>query len=424
MTSNFYRRDTCRLCSGKDLMRVLPLSPSALCDAYITKEHLHETQELFPLELFMCRECGYVFLPYVVDPEVIYRDYIYVSTSSMGLADHFGKYAAHVHGRLKLAAGDLAVDIGSNDGTLLQAFKKLGMQVLGVEPAREIAKSATDRGVLTLPEFFDTPLAVKMAREHGKASLITINNLFANIDDLQEVTRGVSELLAPEGVLVIESSYLADMIQNMVFDFAYHEHLSYFSLKPLVSFFRRFGLEVFDVERVGTKGGSMRYYVRKAGGKREVSSAVAELLGYEERLGLYGEELYLKFRERIDDCKKELIELLQRLKSEGKSIAAYGGSATSTTLIYHFGLAPFLEYIVDDNPAKQHTYSPGYHIPVLPSAELYNRKPDCTVVLAWRYCEPIIAKHKAYLDGGGRFLVPIPRMRIIDSAAAGSGSAN
>lgn len=413
MSETFYKRNSCRLCQGHDLELVLPLTPSALCDAYVGEEVREEVQECYPLELYLCRDCGYVFLPYVVAPEAIYKDYIYVTTSSLGLADHFRGYTDQVAQKIAAPADALVIDIGSNDGTLLSFFREKGFRVLGIEPADEIAELACSRGVLTLPEFFTCQLAGKIAAQHGQASLITINNLFANIDELDEITSGVSSLLADEGVLVIESSYLADMINNMVFDFAYHEHLSYFSVKPLVKFFARFGLELFDIDRVPTKGGSLRYYIKKKGGSRPVTPAVAEMIDYETAIGLDRGEIFADFARRIDLLKAQLVETLQDLKQKGKSIAGYGASATSTTLLYHFGVGSLLDYLVDDNPAKQNTFSPGLHIPVLKSEALYERRPDYVVMLAWRYLEPIARSHQRYLDQGGHFLRPLPHFEII-----------
>lgn len=419
MSDHFYKRETCRLCSGNNIELALPLAPSALCDAYIPEARLNEVQQVFPLDIFVCRDCGYVLLPYVVAPEVIYRDYIYVSTSSMGLADHFGEYAALIMAKLSLSPGKLAVDIGSNDGTLLGAFKNKGMHVLGVEPAVEIARKATEDGITTLPVFFTVTVAEKIVREYGQASLITVNNLFANIDDLEGFTRGIAELLASDGVLVIESSYLADMIQNMVFDFIYHEHLSYFSVTPLHGFFKRFGLELFDVERVPTKGGSLRYYVQKTTASRQVSSSIEYFLKFEEESRLHSLETFRDFAARIDARKNGLVSLLHKLKQSGKTVAGFGGSATTTTLLYHFGIAEMLDYIVDDNPAKHNTFSPGYHIPVLPSSVLCEKMPDYTVVLAWRYFDPIITKNSLYTNRGGYFIKPLPELCIVPDSGNG-----
>ena len=413
MSKSVFQRDTCRLCGGSVLENVLPLTPTALCDAYVSPESVNEVQEIYPLDLFMCRDCGYVFLPYVIDPEIIYRDYIYVTTSSMGLADHFREYADEVLNRLNPPEKSLVIDLGSNDGTLLKFFKNRGMCVLGIEPAHEIAREATKAGVETIPDFFTSESADKIKNDYGLAAIITINNLYANIDDLDNVTEGVSKILAPDGVFIIESSYLGDMIQNMVFDFIYHEHLSYFSVKPLITLFRRFNMELIDIEHVPTKGGSLRYYMQLNGGPRPVSPSVAEMIAYEERIGIDSVEIFKAFADKINDRKSMLINKLEELKAQGKTIAGYGGSATTTTLVYHFGVGDMIDYIVDDNPAKQNTFSPGLHIPVLPSEVIYEKKPDYIIIFAWRYFDPIANKHRAYLKQGGHFIRPLPEFEIV-----------
>ena len=413
MSSSMITRDTCRLCDSKRIEKVLPLTPTALCDAYLRPENADKVQEIYPLDLFLCLDCGYAHIPYVVDPEIIYRDYIYVSTSSLGLSDHFQGYCREVLRRIEPPKDSLVVDLGSNDGTLLKFFKDNGLRVLGVEPATEIAKAATSRGIETIPEFFDLKLASRIRNDYGPAGMITINNLFANIDDLQQTAKAVKELLAPDGVFIIESSYLGDMVQNMVFDFIYHEHLSYLSLKPLITFFRCFDMKLMDVERVPTKGGSLRYYFQHNSGQRAVSSAVKEMANREESLNLDRPGTYKDFATKIDDVRSRLRAGLSRIRSENKVIAGYGASATTTTLLYHLGLAEMIDYIVDDNPAKQNTFSPGYHVPVLTPAALYEKKPDYVLVLAWRYVEAIAKKQKLFLERGGNFIVPLPEIRYI-----------
>ena len=408
-----YQRDNCRLCQSKKLEVVLSLEPTPLCDAYVAAKHLNDTQEIYPLDLTLCNDCGYVHLAYVVDPENIYLDYIYVTTSSMGLADHFQLYAEEVLRRLNPKADSLVIDLGSNDGTLLRVFEKQGMRVLGIEPAHEIAKNATKSGIETLPEFFTSKLADEIRNKYGSARIITINNLFANIDNLDDIIDGVCRLLSPDGVFIIESSYLGDMINNMVFDFIYHEHLSYFSVKPLLKFLNRFNMELVDVQRVQTKGGSLRYYIQMKGGPRTVSSAVDEMVSYENTHRLDCVETYKSFANEINVRKTNLANTLSRLKEKGKTFAGFGASATSTTLIYHFGLCDKMEYIVDENPAKHNTYSPGCHIPVIPSDELYERKPDYVIMLAWRYYEQIKDKHQKYLQQGGYFILPLPELEVI-----------
>lgn len=410
---NFYVRDTCRLCGSKNLENVLPLTPTALCDAYVAADRLKEPQDIYPLELFLCLDCGYAHLPYVVDPKIIYLDYIYVTTSSLGLVDHFKKYADRVVSHIKPREDSQVVDIGSNDGTLLGFFKNHGMRVLGIEPAKVIAQEATARGIETIPEFFNVDLAQKIKNKYGQSVIITINNLFANIDDLEELAKSISILLAPGGFLIIESSYLGDMIKNMVFDFIYHEHLSYLSVRPLIKFFRRFNMELIDVERVPTKGGSLRYYFQLNGALGDVLSSVKEIAAYEEKIGLGRPEIFKSFREKIDSLKSQLNNQLKQLKRQNKTIAGYGGSATTTTLLYHFGLEKTLDYIIDDNPAKQNTFSPGYHIPVLPPRVLYQRNPEYILILAWRYAQDIMKKHDDFLRHGGHFIIPLPEIKIV-----------
>lgn len=413
MNSKVFHRTTCRLCNSSNLEVGLKLKPSALADAYVLKDKVNIVQDLYPLDLTLCHDCGYVQVPDVVDPEIIYRDYIYVSTSSMGLAAHFEKYADEVLNGIKPKTGSLVMDIGCNDGILLGFFKKKDMRVLGVEPASEIAKKLTASGIETLPEFFNSKIADEIRGKYGAASIVTANNIYANVEELVGFTVGVRKLLAPDGVFVFESFYLGDLMKNMVFDFIYHEHLSYFSVKPLDLFFRRNGMELIDVKRVPTKGGSLRYTVQLAGGPRPKSPVVSEFIEQEKKIGLDRTDIFSAFDARINEIKAELLKVLKELKGQGKTIAGYGASATTTTLLYHLELADFIDYIVDDNLAKQYTYSPGYHIPVVPSDELYNRKPNYVLIFAWRYFEPIMKRHQAYVKEGNHFILPLPKVKVL-----------
>lgn len=407
------RRTDCRLCRGRDLDLVLRLAPAPIADAYIAAGQLEEVQETYPLDLFLCRGCGHAQLLHVVDPEILYGDYIYVTANSPGLLEHFRGYADEVHARIRPRTGALAVDVGSNDGILLRFFKEKGLSVLGVDPAREIAKRVTASGIETLPEFFTPALAHEIKTGHGHAAIVTANNVFANVDNLGELTDGIRDVLAPDGVFVFEVSYLGDLIQGMVFDFIYHEHLSYHSVSPLEKFLRQHGMELIEIRRVPTKGGSLRYTAQLAGGPRPVSPSVAECIATETRIGLGRPEVFKTFGERIEALKARLADVLRERKAGGRTIAGYGASATVTTLIYHFDLAEVLSFLIDDNPLKQNRFSPGRHIPVFPSHVLYERKPDDVLILAWRFAQPIIKKHQAYLDQGGRFIVPVPAIELI-----------
>jgi SAM-dependent methyltransferase len=408
-----YRRQDCRLCHSTDLELVLKLTPTPLADAYVPASKADEVQQVFPLDLFLCRRCGFAQLLDVVQARAIYVDYIYETVSSLGLPEHFDRYAADVLERIRPPAGALVVDVGSNDGTLLKSFKRRGMSVLGIDPARDIAGQATSAGIETLPQFFTVALAKQLRKERGPAAIITANNVIANIDDLDDVVAGIRELLASDGVFVFESYYLGDLVRNMVFDFIYHEHISSFAVKPVELFFRSHGLELVDVLRVPTKGGSLRYTIQLAGGPRKVAPIVGELKELETRQGLDQPEMFSRFNSRIEQAKQATLDLLRKLKADGKQIAGYGASATTTTLAYHFELGAVLHYLLDDYPAKQGLLSPGLHIPVLHSQAIYERLPDYIVVMAWRYYEPIMRKHQQFTACGGHFVVPMPELKIL-----------
>ena len=397
--SDFYTRQNCRLCDSKDIGVVLPLHNSPLCDAYLK---LPKKQEFYNLNLCLCNECGFVQIDTVVNPETIYRDYIYVTTSSPGLQKHFKEYALEVCSFLKLDDLNLTVDIGSNDGTLLGFFKQQDHKVLGIEPSIKAANSANENGIETLPEFFDKDLANLVLSQYGKASLITINNLFANVDNLKDFLKSIDILLDDNGVLVVESSYLLDMIDNMVFDFIYHEHLSYFSILPLIRFFKQFDMQLIHVNEVGTKGGSLRYYWARNNSKWNPSLNVKELSLQEAKAGINTEK-FKDYEARIETVKFQLLEFLEKHKED--KIVGYGASATSTTLISHFGLHKYLSYLVDDNPDKAYTYSPGYHIPVYNFDRLMNEHPDVIFILAWRFKEAILKKLSFFK---GIIIVPLP----------------
>ena len=402
--NNFYTRKICRLCDSNDVEVVLPLQKSPLCDEYLSYP---KDQEFYNLNLCLCNECGFVQIDTVVEPETIYRDYIYVTTSSPGLQKHFERYALEVCSFLYLDESNLTVDIGSNDGTLLGFFKQRGHNVLGIEPSIKAANSANRNGIETLSEFFDIGLANAIANQYGKASLITINNLFANVDNLKEFVEGINVLLDSNGVLIIESSYLLDMIDNMVFDFIYHEHLSYFSILPLVDFFKQFDMQLIHVHQVGTKGGSLRYYWARNDSKWNPSVNVKELI-LEETKALINIEKFKDYETRIETIKFQLLEFLEKHKEN--KIVGYGASATSTTLISHFGLHKYFSYLVDDNTGKINTYSPGYHLPVFSSKRLIEDKPDIIVILAWRFEEEILKKLEFFQ---GIVVIPLPIFKEI-----------
>ena len=412
MKNIIHRRDSCRGCESHDLDLMLSLKPTPIGDAYVSGDKINLAQPKFPIDLYMCKACGLAQLLDVIDPDILYGDYIYQTSSSTELISHFETYADNVLRRCNLQHGALVVDIGSNDGTLLRNFQKRGMIVVGVEPAQHIATLAASQGIPSINNFFTPKLAKQMVEEHGHANLITANNVFANIDDLLSWVTGVDILLADDGVFVFESYYLLDLIENSVFDFIYHEHLSSFSVRPIQALFQRVGLFLVAVERVDTKGGSLRYYVQRPNGPLKSDDTVNKMLRYEENFGLYRQETFFKFSEKICRLKEKTLAFLSEARKKGKSIAGFGASITCTTLIYHFEIGEYLDYLVDDNKAKQGRFSPGLHLPVFPSSVINERKPDYVIILAWRFSDIIINKYRGYLEGGGTFVVSIPELRI------------
>ncbi len=413
MIKNYFRRTDCRLCNYPQLDLALQLTPTPPVDAFIPKELLSNPQEVFPLDLFVCCDCGHVQLLDVVDPKILFGNYIYDTASSPGLVDHFKQYADTVEAFVKLPKKGLVIEIGSNDGTLLNFFKQKGLKVLGIDPAKEIASIATAKGLPTLPEFFTSEVAERVRKSHGTASLVCANNVFAHSDQLADMAEGIRCLLSPDGVFVFEVSYMLDMIENMVFDFIYHEHLCHHAVKPLKRFLALHGMEPIHVERIATKGGSIRVYAQLVGAPRIIMSSVQELIDLEEKYGMYNRESYRKYEKKIEQVRRKNRDLIHELSSQGKTIAAYGASATTTVLTYHFDLGDIVKFIVDDNPLRQGLFSPGYHIPVVSADAIYEQKPDYVLLLAWRFSNLIIQKHRKYLESGGRFIIPLPEPSIL-----------
>lgn len=413
MKNPVYTRETCRLCDSRALELAVHFVPTPIGDAFVPAKDLDKTQPTFPLDVLVCKDCGNAQLLNVVDPDLIYSEYTYVSSVSLGLVEHFRRYADAVINRAQPRSGGLVVEIGSNEGAMLRPFQDRGFQTLGVDPARAIALRATESGIETLPTYFTAELAKTIRAEKGSASIMIANNVFANIDDVADLAEGLRLLLADDGVFVFETSYWLPVIEHKLIDTVFHEHLTYFAVTPLVRFFDRFGMEFYDVELVPTKGGSIRGYVQLKGGRRPVTSAIQTQIDLEKQAGLDTLDTYKRYETDLQVLKQDLHTRLNEYKQAGKKIAAYGAAVGLTTMIYHFDLGGFIDFIVDDNTEKHHLFSPGLHLPTLPSDALYEKKPDIVIGLAFRYMDPILKKHAAFLDAGGHFIVPLPKLEVI-----------
>lgn len=408
------KKDFCRVCKGKNLSKVLTLGPTPLANAFLTEKQIDLEENFFPLDVYFCNDCTFLQLGHVVSPIVLFSDYVYVSSTSKVFVTHFEEFAKSVFSRFSLTSRLLVIDIGSNDGVLLKPFKKLGAKVLGIEPAKHIAKVAQKDGVQTLPEFFSIKLAEKIVKEKGRAKIITANNVFAHIDDLDEVINGVKILLDKDGVFIMEAPYLVDFIQKRYFDLVYHEHLSYWAVKPLIALFKRFNMVIFDVQKVAAHGGTIRVFVKKNEGPYKTEKNVRSFLNLEKKAKLARKETYIQFAKKVQENKIKLLDLLGTLKAKGKSIAAYGAPAKGNTLLNFFSIGTeILDYVIDDSYWKQGLYTPGKRIPVVSSKTMYDNRTDYILILAWNFSESIMRIHERYKSAGGKFIIPVPKPKVI-----------
>jgi hypothetical protein len=413
--AGYHRRDTCRMCTGRALVRVLELTPTPPGNRVLTADEVARSSPTYPLDLYFCPTCFHLQLGHVVDPTILYQDgYSYVSATSPVFVQHLRDYAEETIRDRALVPGALVVDIGSNDGTCLSFFQKAGMTVLGIDPATAIAARATAAGIETLPEFFNLELAKRLRAERGAAQLITSHNACAHIDDLDGLVDGVRYWLADNGVFVVEVGYLLDVYQNLWFDTMYHEHVDYHSVSPFKTFFERHDMELVSVKRVAPQGGSIRITAQKKGGPLAVDDSVAALIDLERLSGLQDAESFVAFGARLQAIKARLLTLLRGLRADGKSIAGFGAPTKATTLTMHFGIGPeLLDFIVDDNPLKQGMFTPGNHIPIGPSELLYERRPDYVLILAWNFASSIMSRQARYVREGGQFILPMPEPRLV-----------
>jgi SAM-dependent methyltransferase len=412
------RRSACRLCESKKLELVVPLAPTPVAEKYVSREELDQETPVYPLDLYLCRDCGHVQLLEVVDPVFLFDDYTYTSGNTKPLVLHFDEVAELTCTRYKRTANSLAVDIGSNDGSLLRCFQKRGLRVLGVDPAKEIARKATESGIPTIPDFLTVALAKKIRAEHGAASVVCAFNVFAHADDLAGMADSIRELLAPDGVFVFEASYLMDIIDRVLLGTIFHEHLSHHSIKPMALFLERHGLQLIDVQRNMIQGGSVVGTVQLKGGPQAVDSSVREILDLEAAKGLDQPETFKAFSAKLQRLKSELGGMMIDLKKQGKKVWGYGAARSGTTLIAQMGLGKVISHIVDDSADKQNKFNPGDHIPILPSKALVEQRPDYVFILAWIHAARIIENNRAYLEHGGRFIVCFPEIQVIDATTA------
>jgi SAM-dependent methyltransferase len=402
----------CRSCGGP-VDEFLQLGTTPLANALPLPDRLDEPEAVFPLDVARCPACTLVQITETVPPERLFGEYLYFSSFSTTMVEHARALAERLVAERSLGPGSLVIELASNDGYLLQWYAKAGVPVLGIEPARNIAKVAIERGIPTECVFFGRDSAAQMLAAGRAADLVHAHNVMAHVADLNGFVAGLGTLLKPRGRAVIEVPYLKDLLDRLEFDTIYHEHLCYFSVSALAPLLARHALALESVERVAIHGGSLRLFVAHAQ-DAQPGPSVAALLEEERRWGVGGPACYVEFAERIGRLRVELRALLKRLRGEGKRLAAYGASAKGSTLLNTFGIGrELLEFVADRSTYKQGRLMPGVHIPIVPPERLLEAMPDYVLLLTWNFADEILEQQAAYRRRGGRFIIPVPRPQIV-----------
>lgn len=408
----FKKNKICRYCGSSQLTKFLSLGDQPPSNSFIDAKQVNN-EKRYPLDVYFCEQCFLTQLLDVVPAETIFDDYMYLSSSSKALKKHYAQLAEFLVHRFGLGAGDLVVDIGCNDGILLNGYPGNDLLKVGVEPSK-VGKIAEESGLKIVNEFFVSKSAQHIIEMYGKAKIVTATNVFAHVDKIGEFVEGVTSLLDNNGVFVVEAPYLIDLVEKTLFDTIYHEHLCYLSLTPIISFFSQYGLEIFDVERVpfGASGPALRIFSRKKIGNQPVEDSVAQILSYEDKWGVGCIDRYIGYAEKVEKIKTQTLEIIENLKADGNSIGGYGAPAKGNTLLNYYGITSSdLGCIAETNKLKQGLLTPGTHIPIISEEEFLEMMPPYALLLTWNYLD-FFLKNSEYISKGGKFIVPIPVPRI------------
>lgn len=404
----------CRFCGTSLKHTFVDLGMSPLCQTHITPEQLNHMEPFYPLHAYVCHECFLVQLDEFVAPKDIFSEYAYFSSYSDSWVEHARRYAEKMIQRFTLGSGSRVIEIASNDGYLLQHFVRRNVPVLGIEPAANVAKVAVEKGIPTQVAFFGRDTALRVAQDHGKADLLLGNNVLAHVPKLNDFVAGMKILLKPDGVITMEFPHLYRLMEQNQFDTIYHEHFSYFSLVTVEKVFAAHGLKLFDVEELGTHGGSLRIYAcHQENIALNVSAAVTELRQREKNEGFTRLETYFSFTEKVKETKRGLLKFLIDAKRAGKTVVGYGAPGKGNTLLNYCGIRQdFLDYTVDRSPYKQGKFTPGTHIPIYSPDKIQATRPDYILILPWNLKDEIARQLEYTRAWGCRFVIPIPEVSV------------
>ena len=401
----------CRLCKNEDIDVILPFGEVALANSYPSSKE--EKEDLFPLTLMKCNNCGHIQLKETINPERLFLNYLYSSSDSPSLIKHFKEYAEDIKNRFQKDNATI-LEVGSNDGILLKEFENIQFgKLIGIDPAENIserAKSIKNANIIT--DFFNIESAIKIKNKFGPIDIICANNVFAHVNDVDSMIEGIVNCLADDGVFIFENAYLYDTIKGLYFDQAYHEHLQYYGIIPLVKYLATYKMEIFDIKRVNTQGGSFRIYAKKIKNQKyNISENVFNFINNEKEFDLYSNQTYQEFVEKLNVLKFDLKKLLKDIKLEGKKISCYGCPAKFALFSKFFELNDeIIEYVVDDSPLKQGRFSPGKKIPIVSRDYFYQNPTDYCIISVWNMAEAIINNNKEYK---GKFIIPMPKLKLV-----------
>jgi hypothetical protein len=406
------KNSICRYCGSTNLVRFLSLGDQPPSNSFIHPNQItHEKK--YPLDVYFCESCYLVQLIDVVPAEIIFDDYLYLSSSSKALKKHYAELASYLTKRFKLHKGDSVIDIGCNDGILLHGYSN-DIKRIGVEPSK-VAEVAIADGFEVIKEFFSAGTAEKIVKKFGPVKIATATNVFAHVDNIAAFVKGLPILLGDDGVFIIEAPYLIDTIDQTLFDTIYHEHLCYLSLSPMDQFFKKFGLKIFDVERInfGASGPAIRVFVQPQKGGRKIESSVKKMLIDEKNWGIGNIKTYQGYAKKVETVKTEVLHLIKKIKASGARIGGYGAPAKGNTLLNYFEItSEQIECIAETNEEKQGLLTPGTHIPIVSEDNFIKKLPDYALLLTWNYLDFFLEKSE-YIKKGGKFLVPLPNPRIV-----------